>query len=271
MSIVEYHDILAQNSAAVDKAKQVQAIQAGNDVNNLSAESREVMCSDMRAMKKCTKRVDNMLSLDHCFYENTTFVQEYELKFEPQTDEETGINSNYCTVPLIFNETTGYEKMCQRWDAFVVNKITATFYSTEGTNITPIVCKYLMPPFNERTPVSFIDKATKEAECSGNEKGYMTINDPFCLTKNGDKYDPCLMRGIFTMNIPSISYDYGTLGLYARNTQQKGVIKIEWNVDLYSSVIYNSVADGEEAKRELKLQKPVSGSKPKKAVKINQK
>lgn len=273
MSIVEYHDILAEQSKAMDRARSAQVTQSGEDVTLLTPEARESMCSDLRAVKKGSKRADYMLSLDHCFYQNTTFVQEYELKFTPSTDSDTGVNSNYCTVPLIFDETTGYEKMCSSWDAFMVNKITATFYSTEGTNITPIVCKYLMPPFNEKTPVSFIDKATKQAECKSTEKGFMTVNDPFCLVVNDKVYNPLLQRGMMSMNIPNVHFDFGTFGLYARNTEQKGTIIVEWNVDLYSSVIYNSVADAEDAKFELKngkpkKEEPVVCSKPKRAVKI---
>ena len=136
MSIVQNSDVLNQNSMATDKASYVQQIQRGRDVHSLTQESRQKMCDDIRDLKKASQRTDYMLSLDHCLYEKSKFIQEYTMNFTPGTNSE-GINGNYCTCDLHFNTITGFNNMKNFYDAFIVNKITATFYSTEGTNITP--------------------------------------------------------------------------------------------------------------------------------------
>ena len=162
MSVVGFSKILQKNSVAVDKASHVQKIQKGRDVTSLTSEAREAMCSDMKSVKREAKRMEYMLSLDHSFWENTKFIDEYEINFN-STTEDAVVASNYFTIPLIFNETTGYKQVNNLWDAFVVNKISITFYSTESDNQAPIICKYLMPPCSDEVPTSFIDKATKEA------------------------------------------------------------------------------------------------------------
>lgn len=246
MSIVQNSDVLNQNSMATDKASYVQQIQRGRDVHSLTQESRQKMCDDIRDLKKASQRTDYMLSLDHCLYEKSKFIQEYSLEFKPGMNSE-GINSNYCTCDLHFNTITGFENMKNFYDAFIVNKITATFYSTEGTNITPIVCKYIMPPTMEKVYVSVIDKATKEVECKGTERGVMTISDPLCMLKVGGKYIPKILKGMMSMNVDDVTFDYGTLGFYARNTEQKGTLLVEYDVDFYSSVLYNSIEIGEDS------------------------
>ena len=240
MSIVQNADVLNQNSMATDKASYVQQTQRGRDVHAIPAETRNKMCDDIRDLKKASQRTDYMLSLDHCLYEKSKFVQEYTMNFTPGTNSE-GINGNYCTCNLHFNTITGYNNMKNFYDAFIVNKITATFYSTEGTNITPIVCKYIMPPTMDKVYISVIDKATKEVECKGNEKGVMTITDPLCAIKVGGKYNPKLLKGMMSMNVDDVTFDYGILGFYARNTSQRGTLLVEYDVDFYSSVLYNSI------------------------------
>ena len=240
MSIVQNADVLNQNSMATDKASYVQQTQRGRDVHAIPAETRNKMCDDIRDLKKASQRTDYMLSLDHCLYEKSKFVQEYVMNFTPGTNSE-GINGNYCTCNLHFNTITGYNNMKNFYDAFIVNKITATFYSTEGTNITPIVCKYIMPPTMDKVYISVIDKATKEVECKGNEKGIMTITDPLCAIKVGGKYNPKLLKGMMSMNVDDVTFDYGILGFYARNTSQRGTLLVEYDVDFYSSVLYNSI------------------------------
>ena len=240
MSIVQNADVLNQNSMATDKASYVQQTQRGRDVHAIPAETRNKMCDDIRDLKKASQRTDYMLSLDHCLYEKSKFVQEYVMNFTPGTNSE-GINGNYCTCNLHFNTITGYNNMKNFYDAFIVNKITATFYSTEGTNITPIVCKYIMPPTMDKVYISVIDKATKEVECKGNEKGIMTITDPLCAIKVGGKYNPKLLKGMMSLNVDDVTFDYGILGFYARNTSQRGTLLVEYDVDFYSSVLYNSI------------------------------
>ena len=240
MSIVQNADILNQNSMATDKASYVQQIQRGRDVHSLTVESRQKMCDDIRDLKKASQRTDYMISLDHCLYEKSKFIQEYSLEFKPGVNSE-GINSNYCTCDLHFNKITGFENMKNYYDAFIVNNITATFYSTEGTNITPIVCKYIMPPSLEKVYVSVIDKATKEVECKGTERGVMIMSDPLCMLTVGGNYIPKIYKGLMSMNVGKVTFDYGTLGFYARNTEQKGTLLVEYDVDFYSSVLYNSI------------------------------
>ena len=80
MSIVQNADVLNQNSMATDKASYVQQIQRGRDVHSLTIESRQKMCDDIRDLKKASQRTDYMLSLDHCLYEKSKFIQEQFLK-----------------------------------------------------------------------------------------------------------------------------------------------------------------------------------------------
>ena len=83
MSIVQNSDVLNQNSMATDKASYVQQIQRGRDVHSLTQESRQKMCDDIRDLKKASQRTDYMLSLDHCLYEKSKFIQEYTMNFPP--------------------------------------------------------------------------------------------------------------------------------------------------------------------------------------------
>lgn len=272
MSIIENHDIVQIDydiAAAKERVKKIVKGTTGN-WQDLEHEEREKLMHQMRTLRMLKARRNNLLSLDHCILQKSEFRDIWSVDFQ-KDDDGSSLGSYkfinklktkdlkttdtviYPSKPVSMELNplliTGFLNRRQAYQFFQVMKISIKFESNSASNFSPIICRYAPPSTPENysydNNYTFIMQLTKQSFCNGKNVGYMSLNLPFYMIKQNNKYFPSYTNSLIStqFNPDEITYDFGRFVFESSNPEsiQSVIVTSEWKIDFYSMIDYDNI------------------------------